>query len=91
MMKFKEYKDYSFVGELSRVSIDSFDQIFLKKQLEELEKGYFLNDNTTQMLDMNFRYLKGKILSNRDFLLCGEIRSWNVDSHDVVLAIFDLN
>ena len=83
MLKFKEYKDQSFVGELSQVSLDSFEQIFIKKHLEE--------DVTGLTIATSFEFKKGKILSNRDIVLFSEIRSWNVDSHDVVLAIFDLN
>ena len=47
MMKFKEYEDQSFVGELSQVSFDLLKQIVIRKHLEEIEKGYFLEDDVT--------------------------------------------
>ena len=56
MMKFREHKDQSFVGELSQVSLDSFEQIFIKKQIEEIKKRYILED------PIYYEIRKGKFL-----------------------------
>ena len=85
MIKFREHKDQSFVGELSQVTLDSIDEVNVRKHLEELERSYFFA--------LSFLIKHGKILSNGDLFLCGEmvrdINSYNC--HDVVLAVFDLN
>ena len=38
MMKFKEYKNQSFVGKVSPVSLDSINEIRIEKHFEKLVK-----------------------------------------------------
>lgn len=45
-MKFKD-KVQTLIGELSRVSLDSLEQIFLRKRVKEIENRYFLEDGHT--------------------------------------------
>ena len=45
-MKFKD-KVQTLIGELSRVSLDSLEQIFLRKRVKEIENIYFLEDGHT--------------------------------------------
>ena len=45
-MKFKD-KVQTLIGELSRVSLDSLEQIFLRKRVKEIENNYFLEDGHT--------------------------------------------
>ena len=86
MMKFREHKDQSLVGELSQVSLDSFNQISFKKQIKEIEKRY---NRLGLEVSFYFHVINGKILSNGDLLLCGKIEDIDDSFQDLVLAIFD--
>ena len=86
MMKFREHKDQSLVGDLSQVSLDSFNQISFKKQIKEIEKRY---NRLGLEVSFYFHVINGKILSNGDLLLCGKIEDIDDSFQDLVLAIFD--